>query len=212
MIATMKRCPQCRFIYLDSDETCDLDGSKLVGVADAELNSGNQSRTTEASRSVRTESFFRSGRRSLLLASGAALTIALALFVVYNGSRTREQNTSSVGDEVNQSAKLATTPYPNSPTPTPLPEATPSVEVTAANPTQVADSPKKSTHGVVSSNPVSTTPDQRAKSGKVIIHLSNGAGIEADEAWRTREGIWYRRNGLVTLLKSNVVRSIERKH
>ena len=33
----MKRCPQCLFIYPDSDARCDFDNTPLVAVDDAEL-------------------------------------------------------------------------------------------------------------------------------------------------------------------------------
>jgi hypothetical protein len=44
--------------------------------------------------------------------------------------------------------------------------------------------------------------------GKPVILLTTGAKIEADEVWRTRDGIWYRRAGMVTLLKRNKVKAI----
>jgi hypothetical protein len=44
--------------------------------------------------------------------------------------------------------------------------------------------------------------------GKPVIMLTSGGKIDADEVWRTRDGVWYRRNGIVTLLKHNRVKSI----
>jgi hypothetical protein len=44
--------------------------------------------------------------------------------------------------------------------------------------------------------------------GKPVIVLTTGARIDADEVWRTRDGVWYRRNGIVTLLKHNRVKAI----
>jgi hypothetical protein len=38
--------------------------------------------------------------------------------------------------------------------------------------------------------------------------LTSGARIDADEVWRTRDGVWYRRNGMVTLLKRTQVKAI----
>jgi hypothetical protein len=38
--------------------------------------------------------------------------------------------------------------------------------------------------------------------------LTSGGKIEADEVWRTKDGVWYRRNGMVTLLKRGQVKSI----
>jgi hypothetical protein len=44
----------------------------------------------------------------------------------------------------------------------------------------------------------------------MIIRLSDGGTIAADEAWRTKDGIWYRRKGVVTLLKREQVKAIEK--
>lgn len=44
-----------------------------------------------------------------------------------------------------------------------------------------------------------------------MIVLTSGGKIEADEVWRTRDGVWYRRNGMVTLLKRNQVKAIVTK-
>ena len=41
--------------------------------------------------------------------------------------------------------------------------------------------------------------------------LSSGGKIEADEVWSTKDGVWYRRNGMVTLLKRQQVKSITTK-
>jgi hypothetical protein len=46
---------------------------------------------------------------------------------------------------------------------------------------------------------------------KPVIVLTSGGKIDADEVWRTRDGVWYRRNGMVTLLKHNQVKSIASK-
>jgi transposase len=62
----------------------------------------------------------------------------------------------------------------------------------------------------MASNPVSAgglAADSRAS---VIIWLTNGASIKADEAWERKEGIWYRQAGMVTFLKRSRVRAIQR--
>lgn len=46
------------------------------------------------------------------------------------------------------------------------------------------------------------------RGGKPVIVLSSGARIEADEVWRTRDGYWYRKNGIVTLLKHGQVKTV----
>jgi hypothetical protein len=62
----------------------------------------------------------------------------------------------------------------------------------------------------LSSNPISTAGDGKTKSGPVTIRLTDGSSIEADEAWQTGEGVWYRRRGIVTLLNPNQVKAIEK--
>ena len=46
--------------------------------------------------------------------------------------------------------------------------------------------------------------------GQMIIHLVNGAKIEADEVWQTGEGIWYRKGSVMSLLDPKNVKSIDR--
>jgi hypothetical protein len=57
---------------------------------------------------------------------------------------------------------------------------------------------------------VSTSGDEKTRRGQVTIRLTNGTSVEADEAWETGEGIWYRRRGVVTLLERDQVKAIER--
>lgn len=46
--------------------------------------------------------------------------------------------------------------------------------------------------------------------GAVRIRLTNGTTLDAEEVWETKEGIWYRRRGLVTLLKRAQVKAFEK--
>jgi len=49
------------------------------------------------------------------------------------------------------------------------------------------------------------------RGGNPVIVLTSGGKIEADEVWRTRDGYWYRKNGIVTLLKPGRVKAIVNK-
>jgi len=49
------------------------------------------------------------------------------------------------------------------------------------------------------------------QSGPVIVRLTNGSTIRADDAGETKTGFWYRQGGMVTFLKRNQVRAIERR-
>ena len=180
----MKRCPQCLFIYPESDQRCDFDNTPLVVVADSEIDAATKPR--------------RSGKIKLLLIA-VALVAAFSTFALYKFSSA--ESSPDIPVVVTEAAPL---PAPPAPAPMPSPSVSPSPSP-KPSPTQTATS-----HTTSSLNPVSTgrpaTGTQRA--GKPIILLTDGGKIEADEVWRTRDGIWYRRNGMVTLLKHGRVRSI----
>jgi hypothetical protein len=62
----------------------------------------------------------------------------------------------------------------------------------------------------LSSSPISTAAGGKDKTGPVVIKLRTGVTIEADEAWQTGEGIWYRRGSIVTVIDPKEVKTIER--
>ena len=177
----MKRCPQCLFIYPESDERCDFDNTPLVVVNDSEIDAATKPRRKKNVRSV---------------LIGLAVMLAVGTFVLYKIST---QSSPDIPVVVTEAAAL-----PHAPAPTPLPS--PSVSPSPSpkpSPTRGATS-----HTSSSLNPISTSgPDAGAKR-KPVIHLTDGGKIEADEVWRTRDGIWYRRNGIVTLLKHSRVKAI----
>lgn len=203
----MKRCPKCSFIYLDTDETCDLDQTPLVFVDEAELDPGGKGEITAAGNmNSDTASTPVRNRRPLIGVALGALIVAVALVAVYFGTRSQRHQT----ENSNNSASVVT--QQQTPTPSLSPYPSPSVEPSPSPVAKTSPTPRETTdRGVVSTNPVSTGRDDRNRSGPVTIRLTNGARIEADEAWRTKEGIWYRRQGMVTLLKRSQVRAIERK-
>jgi hypothetical protein len=65
-------------------------------------------------------------------------------------------------------------------------------------------------HTRLTPGPVSAGTPSGDGRGPVIVRLTNGAAIRADEAWEKREGIWYRQGGVVTFLNRSQVRAIER--
>jgi len=196
----MKRCPQCSFLYLDTDEVCDLDGTPLIQVNDAEV----EGSTAPIPATVPPKSEKPGSQRGLILTAAGGLLIGVVIVFGYVGLSRRRAPQVQLPQPVAQVAM----PSPSQPltieTATPTPEPSPSPSERSSP----APSPRTS-RAVVNNNPVSTTANQKT-TGPVVIRLTNGSRIEADEAWRTREGVWYRRGGVVTLLNSGRVKSIER--
>jgi len=98
-----------------------------------------------------------------------------------------------------------------SPAPSPTIEKSVSSELVATEEKPSTTVSKLSTaHPTGRLAPVSTGPPrtESASPARPVIILTSGGRIEADAAWRTKDGVWYRRNGIVTLLRGNRVRAI----
>jgi cytoskeletal protein RodZ len=188
----MKRCPQCLFIYPDTDQQCDFDQTPLVEVADSVIDAAGKPR-----------------RKTLRLVSVAVVVVlGIAAFLFFTFNRNKNEQTSIDIPSVAQETPLPPAPSPSpsvspspSPSPSPLPSAKPS-------PTGVATS-----HTTTSRDPVSTSGPGMGtrRGGNPTILLTSGGKIEADEVWRTRDGFWYRKNGIVTFLKHSRVKAIINK-
>lgn len=201
----MKRCPQCLFIYPDSDTQCDFDNTALVVVDEAELEVATSQ--TPAPVKKKRAPRKRKGKVTAIVAV-VGLLLGVGAFLVFN--RFNQANNDSV--EISPVAIVAAPPIV-APPPTvesPAQVATPSPAPSpSATPTPAAERIATS-HSRTTAAPVSTSgPGVGAKAGgKPVILLTTGGRIDADEVWRTRDGIWYRRAGIVTLLKRNKVKAI----
>jgi hypothetical protein len=202
----MKRCPQCLFLYPDADERCDFDTTVLEVVDEATIEAATNPGKPRVRRS-----------RTIPIAIAAAvggLLLAVVVLAVYFGVGRQKQEIAA--------APSAATPPPVSSPQTVLPEASPSPspspepEVSPSPSASPAPTQKTSSNGVSTSHsratidPVSTSgPGIGTRQGaKPVIVLTSGGKIEADEVWRTKDGVWYRRNGIVTLLKRAQVKAI----
>lgn len=191
----MKRCPQCLFLYPESDERCDFDQTPLEVVDDAEID-----RATNPPKPR---------RRVLPVAAAVVLLLGAVVFAVFYAFNRQAPTTSaatqtSTAVEPSPSPSATTAPSP-SPAASPSPSHSPSPK---PSPNEISTAHTRS-----SRDPVSTSGPGigTRQGGKPVILLTSGGKIDADEVWRTRDGVWYRRNGMVTLLKRNQVKSIVTK-
>ena len=188
----MKRCPQCLFLFPDSDSKCDFDQTPLEHVDDSAIDAATR----------------KPKRRTLPIAAAIGLLLSILVFAIYYGL-TRQQQKASAATEtpvaVEPVAAPSATPSPSvevSPSPSPSPSVEPAPR---SSPEKVSTAHTRST-----SDPVSTSGPGMGnrQGGKPVIMLTSGGKIEADEVWRTKDGVWYRRNGMVTLLKRAQVKTI----
>ena len=188
----MKRCPQCLFLYPDSDEHCDFDKTLLEVVDDAEIEAAT--RPT------------RSKRRVLPIVAAVGLLLGVFVFAIYYAVNRQTQEAAAAPQTSTTPVAIAT-PQPAQPSPSPAVSPSPSP---SPSPKARVDATPSAAHSRTSTDPVSTSGPGMGnrQGGKPVIMLTSGGKIEADEVWRTRDGVWYRRNGMVTLLKRGQVKSI----
>lgn len=184
----MRHCPECDSFFPDTEQFCEADGTPLETVVVRQPKSNGW-----------------------LLPIGALIGILLAvlgflIYLVMSRQTTPENsNTISSSSSAQQQVVNPRQPAPlavDSPSPEPSeePSASPSVEPSPqSSPAQVE---------LGSSDPISTAGGKG--SGPVVIRLQSGATIEADEAWQTGEGIWYRKHSVVSLLDPKNVKAVEK--
>jgi cytoskeletal protein RodZ len=189
----MKRCPQCLFLYPESDERCDFDKTLLEVVDDAEI----EAATRPSKPSSRP-------RRVLPIVAAVGLLLGVLVFAIYYAVSPQTQNAVAAPQTSSTPVPVAT---PQPPTPTPSPTVSPSPSPSPKTPPIGSSS---ASHTRASTDPVSTSGPGMGnrQGGKPVIVLTSGGKIDADEVWRTKDGVWYRRNGMVTLLKRNQVKTI----
>ncbi|HEY6805580.1 MAG TPA: hypothetical protein VI306_18525 [Pyrinomonadaceae bacterium] len=206
----MKRCPQCQFIYPDSDKICYFDQTALVDATESEIaaitNTPARPALSELAATHSKNFQNRKNRRMLPVAAGIGLVIGIMVVGVYFAVH-RQMNPPSVQQQT-QILKSPTTVQAPSPSPTLVTASSPEPAIIQEQ--KLSNDKTTTAHTTKSSGPTSTGAPgtSTTSSTKQVILLNGGGKVEADEVWRTKEGVWYRRDGVVTLLKKNRVKAI----
>ena len=211
----MKRCPECESVFLDSDQFCELDGTPLVAdyshsnpvVGERAEQEVQQVPGTDSKAAARQPE---QSWKTLALVGAAGVAIGVVLFLVYYGLTRRAPTRIANESPANVSVSQQQIPLLAS-RPSPVPSASPSAQP-SPSPSALPSASRQAASAQIelSSSAVSTGGDEKTKRGPVIIRLTNGSSVEADEAWETGEGIWYRRRGILTLLERKQVKAIEK--
>src|SRR5215213_2938893 len=98
----MKRCPQCLFLYPDSDENCDFDQTPLESVDDSAIEAATHPRK----------------RRILPMAAAVALVVGVFAFGIYYGL-SRQPQKASAATESSPIVAPAPSSLPTAPSPSP---------------------------------------------------------------------------------------------
>lgn len=207
----MKRCPQCFEIYSDRERFCELDGQRLLTnptVKDIEDHLPQESipRGPGAWLSIVVGAVIGSSLSALIfsvfLLTGnppkeAQPPIPTHLSEGANGVRPIK-TISAANSEPIATAEETVSPDAGS-------EASPDPQpvVTAVDQSQVAH---------LNRGPISTGQELKHMGDndatQTVIQLTDGTTLEVDAAWEDKQGVWYRRGGLVSFVESGRVRSI----
>lgn len=194
----MKVCLKCNSQFPDTERFCDIDGTPLISTDDLSAIGARGAGVSPSAKNT----------WILLAVAVVGVVVGVFLFLAYLAmSRTTTENS-------NESTSTSTVAQPQMPSlpvrPALEPSVSPSVEPSPSPSVEPSPSPKATASPIqLSSNPISTA-SARGQSGPVLIRLNSGVTIEADEAWQTGEGIWYRRSSVLTLLDPKDVKAIEK--
>jgi hypothetical protein len=211
----MKRCPQCYQPYADSEKFCESDGQPLltdIGVTPPVASVvDTQPAVLDAStqkREMRMMVIVGVMVGMVITSLGyAGYSIVSAFYPVAEESNLPVSKVETV--DTRQPAPT-TRQAVIEPSPSPEEEASPSPEAEDA---EVEEAVKADTRAAqLNQGPVSTGEREQRReerSGKTIIEMTDGTQVEVDAAWQDKQGVWYRRGGLVSFVESSRIKTIQ---
>ncbi len=208
----MKRCPECDSVFPETDQFCELDGTRLV-IADrgygAMVSENTEQKIHNVAATTTNEAVLlhEASWKKLAVVGIGGVAVGVILFLIYYAmtrppAEQSSNKSSSKSSVVQQQGPL----LPSQPSP--VPSASLSQESSPSPSGIPSPLPQATARVELSSSPISTSGS--TKNGHVLLRLTDGTSIEADEAWQTQEGIWYRRRGIMTLLNPKQVETIEK--
>ena len=190
----MKRCPECNSLFPGTEKFCELDGTALIDSPD-----NREFIDLTPSRPKQFPLF-------IVATVGVVIGVLLALmYLVLTHDKVQKPIAFSTSAPATAPQGLPPRPL-NHQVPSPTIEPSPSPSPSAEPSPSVQSSPEQVKLSV---SPISTARGQDA--GPLTIKLNTGVTIEADEAWQTSEGIWYRKGGMVALLDPKDIKAVEKK-
>src|ERR1041384_1976365 len=140
----MKRCPQCLFLFPDSDSQCDFDQTALEHIDEASVDA--------ATRPPK--------RRTLPIAAAIGLILGVLVFALYYGLSRQPQKASAATESPVTVESVAPPPATPSPSPavSPSPSPSPSIAASPRAAQSVTDHTRATSAPVSTSGPGIGTP------------------------------------------------------
>lgn len=204
----MKRCPECYEAYDDEQKFCENDGQELL----ADPAYSPKPEVVVVNSAPAKPVWWPAAALGVLI----GIVFGAGVFVVallVSSPEKSEHPAASQATEVREQA------LPNravaKTAPTPEPEASPSpdpAEEAAAEPSPATNTEIKTATVQLNQGPISTGQKIKAgeseSAGQTVIEMNDGSTLDVDAAWEDKQGIWYRRSGLVSFVDSSRVKAI----
>ena len=202
----MKRCPECYAVYNDQQRFCETDGHELL--ADPAL-VPKPAVLVPAPQTKRV--WWPAAALGILIGVifGAGV-FAVALFL--SKPESNDRTTVTPTPEVRERTLSTRAAVAASNSVTPEPEATPSPDPEQQAEASPAENTENKTAAVqLNEGPISTGQKASREGdspGQTVIEMTDGTTLDVDAAWEDKQGIWYRRSGLVSFVDSSRVKAI----
>ena len=204
----MKRCPQCYAVYDEEERFCEADGQELL----ADPTIVPQSQVVSAPAAGPT--WLPAAALGVLIGIGIGGGIFAAI-TLSSGSKDNEPQAARESTEVREKAPASLRATVANPAPTAEPEESPSPEAeeeAEAEASPQASEDNKAVAAEFNRGPISTgekTKSNESEAGlQTVIEMHDGSTLDVDAAWEDKQGIWYRRSGLVSFVESSRVKAI----
>lgn len=207
----MKRCPECYERYGDEAKFCEADGHELL--ADPALTPKPEVVATAAA-APGSSSWWLAAALGVLIGVIFGAGIFAVAFMVSRPESGERPAAATAAPEVHEKSLPHREVTASNSVPTPEPEASPSPDdqqEAAAEPSPAANTENKTAAVRLNEGPISTGDKKSAEtqdSGQTVIEMTDGSTLDVDAAWEDKQGVWYRRSGLVSFVDSSRVKSI----
>ncbi|HKU73008.1 MAG TPA: hypothetical protein VJR02_03775 [Pyrinomonadaceae bacterium] len=199
----MKQCPECNEVFDNQKAFCDMDGSELVKLTDSPR------AISETKPSSGATPVWVTG----VIGGLIGIIVCVLLYIVFlapsreTASQDHQnQNTETTAPKSNQIAVLP--PSQTRPNETASPTETESPAEAEASPEASPAAVATPVPVVVNHGPIATGDKKAADGERTIIKMKDGSSLEADAAWEDKQGIWFRRSGVVSFLDKSKVEAI----
>jgi len=202
----MKQCPECNEVFDNQKAFCDMDGSELV-------------RLTDSPRAI-SETKPPAGPANVwvigVIGGLIGIIVCVLLYIAFlapgretaSQDHQNNQNTESAPPKSNQMAVVPPSQLPPIETASPTETESPADAEASPEASPAASPAATPAPAVVNHGPIATGDKNAATGERTIIKMKDGSSLEADAAWEDKQGIWFRRSGVVSFLDRSRVESI----